>query len=146
MISDVVPRFVTAEDLKTIAQQHGYDLTEAPLEPKKPQLSVTSRIVINSLTNDFIDNRRFPHDFGDYYDDIQRDVKILAGEVGDRHALPPDEHKQLVDLLTNQEENKQDILALLYDPNQAIPGWTEDQRNNMVRIIENWLHVHPFNE
>ena len=46
----------------------------------------------------------------------------------------------------NQEERKQDILALLYDPNQAIPGWTEDQRNNMIRIIENWLHVHPFHE
>ena len=93
-------------ELKDVALQHGFDLTKEPEKPKAPQLSVTQKFVINDLTNSFIDNRRFPHDFGDYHDDIQRDVEILAGEVGDRHALPPDEHKQLVDILTNQEERR----------------------------------------
>ena len=146
IIKNDLPRFVKINELKEVAMQHGFDLTASTESSKTPNnLSVTTRLGLESMMDEYF-LHGMPRDLADYHDNFQHNVRILAGDQNLDALLPADEHKVLVDLLLNQDQHRQDILALLYDPNQAMLGWNNAQRDNMIRIIENWLHIHPFTE
>ena len=146
VINDIVPRFVTIDELKKIAQDQGYDIlkSEQRIEDKN-NMSITYKLGLKGMMDDYFQHG-MPRNLGDYEYNFQHDVRILAGDQNLDALLPADEHQVLVDLLLNQDQHRQDILALLYDPNQAMLGWNNAQRDNMIHIIENWLHLHPFTE
>lgn len=151
LIKEDLPRFVTADDLKQVAQKNGFDIERRPEDKmttgaKTNGLNDMDRLILESEITTFFDRGQLPDDFADYLPDYQRDVTILLGDQNPDAKLPAEAHKSLSNALIHQEEHRvnleQSMRSLRVDP--TLGGWTEAQSRNALNIIEQWLQAHPF--
>lgn len=145
MHKDVLPRFTTIDEIRQVAEQNGFDISKDAVKQNPNGLSISTKLGLESMMDEYF-MHGYPRDIEDYHDNFQRDFNILVGDQSLEGVLPAEEHKVLTNLLLNQEENKNSIMALLNDREQEMPGWTDQQKQNMKNIIENWLQIHPFEE
>jgi hypothetical protein len=151
LIKEDLPRFVTVDDLKQVAEKNGFDIERRPEDTKTTGaktngLNDMDRLILEMEINTFFENQRLPDDFADYLPDYQRDVTILLGDQNPDAKLPAEAHKSLSNALIHQEEHRvnleQSMRSLRVDP--TLGGWTEAQSRNALNIIEQWLQAHPF--
>jgi len=158
IMSDEIPRFVTADDLKKAAERNGFDIERRP-EDKKTTGEMTNglngqdRLILEMEMTNFFDNGRLPNDFADFIPDYQRDVLALIGNQNPESRLPRNVHTEVADLLINQQRNNsrgtiQLMRNQIRDNGRLLgaPNLTAPQLENILNIITNWLEIHPFED
>lgn len=153
LMSDEIPRFVSVDDLRKVAEKNGFDIERRPEDTKTTGaktngLNDMDRLILEMEITTFLDNGRLPADFADYLPDYQRDTLTLIGNQNPQAQLPRNRHEVLVERLLKQEEYKDWILDYYSaaHQNDATLGLTEPQMENIQKIIDTWLEHHPFED
>jgi len=151
LMSDEVPRFVTVDDLRKVAEKNGYDIERRPEDKKTTGdktngLNEQDRLILESEVNNFFDRGQLPDDFADFLPDYQEDVLALIGFTDNfSHRLPQHMHMELTRKLLNQEEYRNWIESTLRAAETSqIGGLSLYQMENVASVIRNWLRLHPF--
>ena len=149
LIKEDLPRFVTVDDLKQVAEKNGFDIERRPEDTKTTgaktnNLDAIDRMLLEVEVATFFENGRFPDDFADYLPSYQRDVTTLVGNQNPQAVLPRDIHETLVKKLLRQEENKDWILDFYASMHHGNDVLNEAQRLNVQSMIDGWFEHHPF--
>jgi hypothetical protein len=150
LIKEDLPRFVTVDDLKQVAEKNGFDIEKRPEDSAFPKngkinnLDAIDRMLLEVEVATFFENGRFPDDFADYLPSYQRDVTTLVGNQNPQAVLPRDIHETLVKKLLRQEENKDWILDFYASMHHGNDVLNEAQRLNVQSMIDGWFEHHPF--
>jgi hypothetical protein len=153
LIKEDLPRFVTVDDLKQVAEKNGFDIERRPEDKmttgeKTNGLNEMDRLILESEVTTFFDRGQLPDDFADYLPDYQEDVLALLG-ITDNYSyrIPQHMHMELTRKLLNQEEYRTWIESTLRaaETNQ-LNGFSLYQMENIASVIRNWLRLHPFEE
>ena len=145
IMSDEVPRFVSVDDLRKVAEKNGFDIERRPDDiypPKGQEFSELQKVVIESAVQDF----HHGIDIGDLNDEYRANIQAILGEDRPSARLPEHIHMELARKLLDAENYRTWIESTLQSARWGnVPNLSLAQTENVASIITNWLRLHPFN-